>query len=432
MHLKFAGPVFILLLFGVVFSAVAQEPDQVTLADLAAAHPHTARLAARGVPVGAGGNGGSSGGASTNSSTIPGVDTIPSFSSSFRAFGYDPNGNPNHQWFYTMVGQAPDDGGTTTFNAPIIPVSLDLRNYDGTPRYVNGHRLYYDATQYVRPVLKSPVFRNHRYDSSERPTQFADAIQRAEFGESAEDEWHNLLSPRVKTPRVMTLIRGTYRFALNSDGTCCQFVLVDANTFGNELFPPTYPVDDSTVIGAAELAGEMTTQDISTLLFPNTFLYVNNDPTQCCILGYHTFDFEPGIPANGNLLRFYVMNYSSWISPGLFGAAFEDVTALSHEMAEIFNDPFVAYDGVHGITPWWLSPNGNCQDNLEVGDAVEGLPNATYPIRMNGYTYHPQNVALLPWFEFRKHPHSIHGAYSYPDVTVLTALSPVEKAGCAP
>jgi len=37
-----------------------------------------------------------------------------------------------------------------------------------------------------------------------------------------------------------------------------------------------------------------------------------------------------------------------------------DVTALSHEIVEIYNDPFV-----NDITPWWISPNGNCQNDLE-------------------------------------------------------------------
>jgi len=175
----------------------------------------------------------------------------------------------------------------------------------------------------------------------------------------------------------------------------------------------------------------MTTHDITTLLFPNAFLYMTV-PANCCILGYHTFDFEPGIPANGNQPRFYVMNYSSWISPGLLGGGFQDVTALSHEIAETFADPLVSFDGVHNITPWWLSPNGNCQDNLEVGDVIEGLPNATYPITMHGYTYHPQNEALLPWFEFQSPSRALHHAYSYPNTSVLTALSPLEKVNCVP
>ncbi len=51
-----------------------------------------------------------------------------------------------------------------------------------------------------------------------------------------------------------------------------------------------------------------------------------------------------------------MVNYSSWISPGIFRGGLGDVTALSHEMSEIFNDPFVAADGIHNVTPFWLSP----------------------------------------------------------------------------
>ena len=75
-----------------------------------------------------------------------------------------------------------------------------------------------------------------------------------------------------------------------------------------------------------------------------------------------------------------------------------DITALSHEIAETFNDPFVTSDGIHNVMPWWLAPNGLCENNLETGDVIEGLANAMFPITMNGLTYHPQNEALRPWF----------------------------------
>ena len=126
-----------------------------------------------------------------------------------------------------------------------------------------------------------------------------------------------------------------------------------------------------------------------------------------------------------------MLDYSSWITPGIFGTAFADVTALSHELSETFNDPFVVFDGTTNATPWWLSPNGNCQNNLEVGDVIEGLPNATYPVKSRGYVYHPQNEALLQWFEFQSPSTALGGAYSYPDATVLTGLSVPQNAGCS-
>lgn len=370
---------------------------------------------------------------------VPGIDSLVNFSGSYSTFGYDSKGNPNNRWYYNMVGNAPEQGGTTVIHAPVIPVSVLLLDTDGTPRYVNGQLLYADATQYLPKLLRSPIFENFRYSSSRRPTQFTDAVQRAEFWRKirADDrdsddsnDWHTLLKPDVKTPRVMLLPRGSYSFALNSDGSCCSFILVDESTFTNLLFPPSFPFDGTTVMGAAELAGDITTQDISTFLFPNTFLYLHKNTSDCCVLGFHSFDEEPGVPENGNLPRRYVMNYSSWISPGLFGAAFQDITATSHEIAEIYNDPFVAADGILNITPWWRAPNGNCQNDLETGDVIEGVPNATYPIELHGYTYHPQNEALLQWFEFKSPSNAINGAYSYPDTNVLTALSDLEKPGC--
>jgi hypothetical protein len=153
----------------------------------------------------------------------------------------------------------------------------------------------------------------------------------------------------------------------------------------------------------------ITTHDISTFLFPNTFLFFGNTK-DCCVLGFHTYSFEPGTDPE----KRWVLNYSSWISQGLFGSAFQDVTGLSHEIAETYNDPFVVSDGVHNLTPWWLAPNGNCQDDLETGDVIEGLPNSTFPVTLGGFTYHPQNEALIQWFQFESPSSALHGAWSYP------------------
>jgi hypothetical protein len=175
-------------------------------------------------------------------------------------------------------------------------------------------------------------------------------------------------------------------------------------------------------------AGDITTKDMSTFLFPNVYLF---DGSFCCIVGFHTYVFEPATDTDNTEKR-WVLNYSSWISPGIFTGDpnFQDVTSLSHEIAETYNDPFIPTDGVHNITPWWLAPNGECQNKLETGDVIENLPNAEYTISLNGRPYHPQNEALLPWFERQFPSSAIGGAYSYPDMTVLTALSPPKKANC--
>lgn len=424
------GAVLAALLFSAVPATVygqAMEPDQVPISFALSTNPHTFRpdsTAAGGGVLGSRSNG-----------SLLGIDSVANWSSYFYYPGVDSNGFPQFTWQYTMVGHSPfsaggeneDEDGVTKIGAPVVPVNLDLRNFDGSPRFVNGQRLFSDATQYVNPVLKSPVFSNTSFDSSSSPTQFTDAVQRAEFFNTAPSDWHTLLHPRVETTRTMVLIRGTYRFALNSDGSCCAFVLIDIGTFENALFPATAS-DTTTPIGAAENARDIRTRDISTFLFPNAFLYFNGNPNQCCVVGFHTYDTEPGGPDNGFRERRYVVNYSSWVSPGFFrDTTFLDVAALSHEMSETFNDPFV-----NNATPWWLAPNGLCQNNLETGDVIEGLPNAQFPIMLNGFTYHPQNEALLQWFAGVTPSSAISGAYSYPDTTVLTSANVSQNFACKP
>jgi len=103
-------------------------------------------------------------------------------------------------------------------------------------------------------VLSSPVFSKSFYSSADA-TQFADAIQRAEFINKADEDWHTVLKSRVETTRTWRsyAVRTGSRSRLT--GTCCAFVLIDLGTFINALFPATAS-DTTTPIGAAENAGE--------------------------------------------------------------------------------------------------------------------------------------------------------------------------------
>jgi len=400
---------FAVLLGSVV--ALAQDSRQLSPDHLSKAHPRFATIAPRGHRNPGDGN------------ATPGVDSLSNFNGSYKTTGFDTYGKLRNSWLYNMVGNPPQKGGTTTINAPVVPVALDLLKPDGTLFF------HYDPKPFILATLQSPVFQNSTFTSSPTPTQITDAIQRAEFWSTMAPDWHTVLLASLKQERTIQVPAAFYYYALKANGKCCLFVLIDGDEFGNLLFPAN-ATDTTTPIGAAENAGDITTKDISTFLFPNTYLYFGSPNQDCCVLGFHSYDFEPGDASNGNKERRYVVNYSSWISPGLFGSGFQDVTALSHEIAESFNDPFVVSDNKHNLTPWWLAPNGNCQNNLEGGDVIEGLPRDTYPIQMNGMTYHPQNIALLPWFEFQYPSTAIDGAYSYPDETTLPYLSPIQLPGC--
>jgi hypothetical protein len=157
-------------------------------------------------------------------------------------------------------------------------------------------------------------------------------------------------------------------------------------------------------------------------MYPNTFLFSINtqgQPAGCCVLGFHTYIFENGITPQPR----WLFDFASWISPGLFRSGFQDVTAVSHEISETLNDPFLS-----NVTPLWQFPgvpatSKMCQGNLETGDPVEVLASVTVPIKLRErnevFTYHPQTEALLQWFEMGVKSDAIGGAFSYPNTAAL-------------
>jgi hypothetical protein len=373
------------------------------------------------------------------SSATAGIDSLVNWSDQFTYAGYDGNGNAQLVWPYTMVGTAPESGQTTTIRAPVVPVTVDLLDPSGNVVISFGpDRSVVDA------ALASPEFVPFIYTNG--VGQFNDQMMRAAFAnrihnhDGEEGGWHTILQPRLRTRRRMEIPFLTpsggnawYVFVTSSGQPVAA--AIDIGVFGTLFGPQTYPFDSSTPIGAAELAHDITTKDISTFLFNNTVLFFGGNINNCCVIGFHTYDGEPGIPQNGNRLREYVLNYSSWLSPGLFLFGLADITPWSHEMAETFNDPFI-----NNATPWWLSVDpftggGNCQNDLEVGDVIEVLVslNPVSTIPMNGMTYHPQNMALYPWFAFDSPSTANLGAYSFPDENTLMSLSPGPLLpGCVP
>ncbi len=180
---------------------------------------------------------------------------------------------------YNTVGNLPQHGGTTTIRVPIIPISLDLLAPDGSVL------VHVDANHDVPPTLNSPLFQNAPYSSSSTPTQFNDAIQRAEFASSAKSDWHTLLQPVVEPGVTLEMPWGSFGYAVWTSGPQVgqiAYVLLDGATVDHLMFPTTYswPPDTSTVLGAPGGLGEITTHDITTFLFPDTFQLVTISSSQ--------------------------------------------------------------------------------------------------------------------------------------------------------
>ena len=275
-----------------------------------------------------------------NPGGVPNVISVPNFSRSFTFGG--------KTFPYTMVGNDPSLGHITTIPTKIVAVSLRLLNADGT--------LFdtVDAGEFVQPALNSPNFQRFKYEHDGsagipgEPTQFSDAIQRAEFASSMQPNWHTELNPKlvdsitITVPKFVNVrSRGVvvqainYQSGLAADGH--RFVLM-LNLFFNQQL--------GIIVNNEIDAGNFTTDSFNLPLLPNTFLYSfnPNNPGQrgsCCVLGFHTYFTDGAVPESRWLTQF-----ASWISPGIFGGGFEDVTAISHEIAETFDDPFV-----NNITP---------------------------------------------------------------------------------
>jgi hypothetical protein len=311
-----------------------------------------------------------------------------------------------------MMGAPPTGGAALSIPTHIVAVSLRLQNAN----LVTFTTVSVGA--FETPTLNSPNFKAFNY-SSGASIQFADAVQRAEFFHIMKSTWHTALRPAtivqtltLNVPRFTTItLNGkktqvrTYFTGKASDGRTVVFLL--DQFFDQQIF---------NIVVKEINAGRFTTGAVNVAIFPNTFLYSVNSSGgmgACCVLGFHTYFTDNGTPKE----RRWMFAFASWISPGIFSGGFQDVTALSHELSEIFNDPFV-----NNLVPAWQFPNepGTCQDDLEVGDPVEVLANAVFPVHIFGLTYHPQTEALLQWFEQKSPSSAISGAFSYPNTKALT------------
>lgn len=353
-----------------------------------------------------------------NLSTMDGVNTLATFS---RAFTAQAGPSAGQDFRFTMIGNDPMLGGTTEFPANIDEVSLQLLNADGSV----FKNVPFDPFEQL--TLESPNFEPLDYRSGHN-VEYGDAVHRAQFYNAMKMNWHTLMIPSVVNKATITV-----PFLVNvqlSNGNVIQArsyfsgTAADGSTFVLMLRPLFNLFFDNEVVNQINL-GAFTTNALNMTMFPNTYLFdlnVNNPntPGGCCVLGFHTyFRDTSGFPQSR-----WVTQYASWISPGLFGAGFQDVTALSHETAEAIGDPFI-----NNPTPNWQFPGEPptakvCQANLEEGDPIEVLANATAAIEVKegkkfDFIYHPQNIPLYQWFEMGATSNAIDGAFSFPDETVL-------------
>lgn len=318
------------------------------------------------------------------------IFSVPHFSGSFAAEG---------QTFpFTLVGKRPQDGGTTKIPTQLIAVSLLFDEFVDEA----GEPIVLDPGPNLARIEGSPNFRAAPYLTG--LTQFADAVQRAQFFRIMGQDWHTLLQPpQVLRPVVIEVPRGLAKVYRNSS-TGVVFALVDTGFFISHL---------NTLVQLEDLRADA----LTLILTANVFLAPKADVKQCCVLGFHTA-FAAG--RLGRLQQIQTLVWASWIDQGLLGASLADVTPMSHEISEWMNNPF----GTNLVPAWQALGNASgCQNNLETADPVAALPNAGFPVTIDGFTFHPQTQVLLPWFTRQGAQYSIDGALSFPDESLVTGPS---------
>jgi hypothetical protein len=271
---------------------------------------------------------------------------------------------------YTQIGTNPTNTNTsTTIPVMIIPVKFVYSKKNGNMTFDPKNKVLSNGKTVINNIIASPLFQSGvdftQGGTDLGTTQYIDAFQRGNFWSTVggEPDYHVLLgTPKVLPEKTVTVSNPGLGGVFN-------------NPFGSGVIG-TYPINDLD----AEIQVWMKEQKkINPGVLPIFITYdIFLTSGGCCIGGYHNAD---GPQPGGQ--TYSMATYVD--SPGSFA---QDVSALSHELGEWMDDPFV--DNLV-----------NCQDNgiMEVGDPLEGGPNyGAYPYTLGGVTYNLQSLVFIGYF----------------------------------
>ncbi|HZR31512.1 MAG TPA: hypothetical protein VFA76_06635 [Terriglobales bacterium] len=298
-----------------------------------------------------------------------GTSTLKHWSSSFVWKGTT--------YHYTMVGTNPWNGSaTTTISTEVQPLKVVFSN----------GATFWPPTQ---TLVNSPLFLNTKFPSE--TGQYGDIFQRANFWTVVSHlapNYHVKLGQPSVRPIKTIHVPAMYGSTQTWSGTKVGLVQFDWLT--------------ATIDNLAKAEG-FNAATLPIFLVGNVFGYTDSQVSSYYV-GYHS-----SVSPSPSTILTYI--FAAWNSAGLFTNGLKDMTAISHEVAEWINDPFV-----NNIVPGWSIPinPGYCVSNLlEVGDPIDSFSDASFPVTLNGKTYHPQDEAYFSWFAHQSPSKALHGQYSY-------------------
>ena len=316
---------------------------------------------------------------------------------------------------FNIVGTDPSLGAlTTTIPTVLVPLKFVFPN-TGTPTL--------DGTNIVAADQNSPIFQTADYTAGPvnlGVTQYGDALQRAEFWNlpGFSHDYHVLLgTPSVATTVTITVPSGKGNaYALSGGGF---LGVVDTAFFEQALAP---------------LISLYTADQLPIFVTDNVMLGTDGVIDNCCIVGFHASQAPPITTAKTWIYAAYVED-GTFSPPGQSAGSFVDVVALSHEVAEWLNDPFVgAFSvGTINLIPPAVLPGqgGACIVNFETGDPLESPP-ITFTKTTNSTVYHLQDEVLLPWYLHSTPSFSVNGWYTFQNLSAnipLVVNAPANIAG---
>jgi hypothetical protein len=308
---------------------------------------------------------------------------------------------------FNMVGADPSTNQSTTITTDITPINV----------VVGG--VTFNGTDVVNPTLASPLFTNQDYSStpwvtssaggftaggtlspSSTSNQLEDATMRSQFNKGGTN-YHVTLNPVVHDP--ITIDVPANHGTLLQTGRGVIAADIDVQWWASHL---QNLINSTSYVDPTHLQFFLTN---------NVMLYGANNPLDCCIIGFHSASEVNGhglgsTHSNGNAVV-QTYGWGSYITPGFFnpktGWAVQDIHALSHEISEWADDPFVN----NTVQPWLTptAPQYGCTGVMETGDPVVGIgftkgtntfeqgptPNGTQVA--DGF-YHPEDEVFMPWF----------------------------------
>jgi hypothetical protein len=361
-------------------------------------------------------------------SVLPTTRTIPHW------WGSSVNPNNGVTYGYNMVGANP-----YTCSAADCSVTIET---DITPIIVRIAGRVFDGNNVLAATLASPQFALNDYGTTPFATggapnmprdaggllsqndsgialQLEDATMRAQFNRTGASSYHVILHPNVMAPVVIDVPQ--HQGTLLQSGRGVVFADVNIGWWSSQM---------------QNLNTKQDPTHLAVYLTDDVLLYTGKNVLNCCVIGYHGTKVTGGgggsSSSNGNA-KVQTFSWASYISPGIYARpnggsvwALQDIHAISHEIAEWADDPFV-----NNLVEPWLTPTApqyGCTNVLETGDPVVGIgfamgtnnfrqgPNPNGTQSADGY-YHPEDEALLPWF-MRTAPNTVSEPTQSPSANV--------------